>query len=380
MKLNGNTIVNLLDLQRNFDPLQAYAQLKVYHQFVRIHSLFLGLMIGEQQAEHIKKSFFCTDILENAAEGKRLSDKYTARECLRELLDTFMINETRSAYDDIKKEIRDEWEKEIARGRYFEKLAYIEKDAGLGHTLQDAQKAVVLLAICEMAEMNAENCRFVSKIKKPAERQSDIKDFTAKDALQIAVGDLPYKFWYHAEDTLAEGETIRTVQLTATGSMSTKKTAVIELYEKKSGKMVCRETLAVGECRWLTAAGDRVIGLLPRVSEANGHRIEWEDGACTALTIHGRQSWTLAAQKISCFATAGEKEGFLLLREGRVISLYYKLFDDDQHRIRMSMIKNAVEVAHDKRGYRILTADGRVFSSEASGPSDEKRVSLLRRA
>ena len=374
MKLNGKYLFNLFDLQRNFDPLQAYAKLGEFTEFARIHSMHLALMIRAKgapykKAEYLSKDLFMQILCCALGEQDWPDTADTPEACFN----AFALPQ------DLQSEDSEPYTLEISEGRYAQKLAHITKDAALTHAPEDTRKALTLLAICELAEIDAEQCSFRSEEKLAAASSFAIEPFSAENHLRLTVSDQPYRFLYHTEDTLAEGSTIRTVQLQAIGGIGAKKKVVIELYSQ-AGAMVSSTQLSLGECRYVTAAGNRIIGFLPTQRKADTSAIRWNNAGCTQLHIETSVPWNLSfADHVSCFDTAGEQEGFLLIRKGRVLSDHYHQFEDMATRSRLDTLDDAVEVVLSKTGYRILTKHGRIISNERE-TNKTRIVSLYRKS
>lgn len=385
LKIHGKGILHILDLKREFDPWEIYNQLEVFCAFVRVHSLPLSLMIGHERAAILDKKFwyyvltgqYCGKAADEDAKKHEeiISQSGDAQTCLKAFFDDLFYRETLMTRADIaagKKSIGNVaneklamLDDEVREGRYIEKISHICQEIGT----QDGsiQTAIKMLAICELAEVDALSCSFRTA------NQSVISDFGAEKQLILKASSQPYQYWHYGDETLKEDEQIRTVKLTVSG----KGNAVIELYSMENQECVERVMIEAGESRWLNAVGNRVIKFLPSSSTCGSQTITQETRGQEMLRIQGTKNdeWVLNLPDVSSFSTAGEEEGFLLIRNGEIVSLYYHRCNDTVSQMRLEMIPGpVVEVQLTSDGYLILRSNGQVASDFMK--TDKKYVSL----
>lgn len=411
LKIHGKGILHMLDLKREFDPWEIYKQLDVFCSFARIHSLPLSLMLGDERAAFLDKKFWYYILNGQYDEGDTAEDKKEydaiiscsgdAETCLKLFFkDYLMRRSTIKKSDDAKaylelyfkecfnrqspltnEEIEagnkslgcmtqnnlKQLDEDIQMGWYAEKISHISKAIDEKDSQEQVRKAVALLAICELAEVDARSHSFRTA------KQTGIEDFTAEKALTLKTGDLPYQYWHYEDKTLKEEEQIRTVKLTASGTGK----AVIELHSAGKNQCVERVELKAGESRWLNAVGNRVVKFLPNISMCGDQTITQVTRGQEKLQIRGAKNdeWTLNISDVSSFSTSGEHDGFLLIRNGEIVSLYYHRCSDAVSQMRLEMIPGPiVEVMLTGDGYLILRNNGQIASDFLK--TDQKFVSL----
>lgn len=164
IRMNGKAILNLYDMQHNFDALALCAQADAFLSFAKIHCLSLPTLCEGETAMYVTKNFWY------------------------QLLEAMMDQQTVSADDCFVTWGRELAEKHVESGmRRNEVLAAVygemadmmlpEKlDSLLDADMDDAQ-ALMLLAICELCEIDVREQAFVF-----GEQEEEIETAACADA------------------------------------------------------------------------------------------------------------------------------------------------------------------------------------------------------
>lgn len=399
LKINGHAVLNFLDLQEHFSPWAIWEQQEAYASFVRVHSLPLTVwQVREngvlQPLQYAGKEFWM-DLLEKNLCGAAFPAGRDASECLDALL--------RGKYKDelLKENASGLLEQERLAQRIDEKLRYIMSGARLKETPEDIKTAILLLAICQLAEMDAEKQDFqrwtetlqsdttktasgekeeksqdhsvsgTASRTETAAAEQDINDFPQADRVALKARTQPYCYWYHTEDRLT-GKKIRTVRIEAiSGEQGDGRVTL--LFYRPDGSQAQKVELLAGEYRDCTVSGGRLIGFLPTMSISETLCMARSNYHSSEIRIIPRNAseWILnadaeTARKITSFSAGDNtRDGFLYIRNGRLIKAYYKPAENYTIRQKLDLIDDRlVEVRLIPEGYILLTEYGEVISSD----------------
>lgn len=399
LKINGHAVLNFLDLQEHFSPWAIWEQQEAYVSFVRVHSLPLTVwQVREngvcQPLQYIGKAFWL-DLLERNLCGTTFPDGKDISECLDAL-----IHEKYK--EDLQKEdAAGHLEQERLAQRIDEKLRYIVSGAKLGETLEDAQTAILLLAICQLAEMDAEKQDFqrwteparIDTAEPASGKESkkfqdgptleaahetvaamgqDINDFPQADRVSLKTRTQPYCYWYHTQDKLA-GKKIKTVRVEAIAGERNGGQVTLLLC-RPDGSQAQKVELQAGEYRDCTVSDGKLIAFLPTMSISSTLCMMRRNYRSSEIRIIPRNASERllnadaeTARKITSFSAGDNiKDGFLYIRNGRLIKAYYKPAENYTIRQNLDLIDDRlVEVRLIPDGYILLTEYGEVISNDA---------------
>lgn len=441
LRINGKPILNFLDLQSHFSPSELYRQLEVFEGFAAVHCVPLPLLLTSREsgkryhAEYLSKEFWhgllrCVDWPEESSpwecacalmqrllrplEVKQEEALAATQENLEKLQSNIeqqkeMIvqleaeqeealavarEELEELQSDIKQQnqtiaqLQETHQKEMAEGlerlrneqadaELENKLRFIERTAGVE---QDCRKAMLLLAVCELAEIDPRKTapsdwrtpEEVSQNSSGAPVETAGEDpvlFPYEQTAYLATGSQA-KYWHHDSETLNPGAKIQTVRLEAKASENQYAVARIELYSEKTGRRVQSVVLNSGEFRYCTVSCGRIIRFLPAISISDDLCLFRPDYKSPAVQVRPKngESWTLDAEHITCFSTGPKGTGFLLIQDGRVNTIFYKPAENYITRLQLEMLMlPAVEVRVCREGYEVLLEDGTTVSSFPGG-------------
>lgn len=389
LKLNHVPIWNLTDLQREFSPLAAYEVIQDFCYFARVHCAPLPLHLRSEKngkstpAVYLKKEFWL-DILTR----RDWPDAKSATECMTYFVQKrleeasgilFQKEVDPSQSDDKKaqiKHIRAQIEQETCDAMLTKKLEHICKSGGFQATPEDSRKAVMLLAICEIAEVNPLTQTFQQTQSSATEHKEPDAFLYEKNAVLVAAEE-PYRFWYHDDDTIPEGQRIRTVRIKSQPGANPYTVVKIELYNKKTRECLQKITLTPDEYCYCNALEGSIVCILPNVDigrdlclfRKNSSRADYE------IVPRNGAPWNLKHGNISCVAVAEREADFLLLADGKVNTAFYKPAKDYLIQLQFDMIMgNAVEILFTQKGYSVLLEDGTVLTNGKA--ETKKRVRL----
>lgn len=383
LKINGHAVLNFLDLQEHFSPWAVWEQRESYAEFAKVHSLPLAVWLekenGVQEALRYWSKEFWLDVLEREMQGGTFPESADAASCLRMLAEQSFQGEL------LKEDARKRMELEFQNQRVEEKLRHIVKSAELENDPENQKTAIVLLSICQLAEMDADKQDFhrwtepetpakdgetvgqlVESPKEPANPFPQADKVTLKARRQV------YGYQYHEEENLTEGEKIWTVRVEAVAGEQ-QETSVTIVLQRADGSVARRVRLEVGEYRDCTVSGGRIIGFLPTVSISETMCMMRRDYRSSDIRILPRNGseWMLdvdaeTARKITCFSVGdSRKEGFLYIRNGKLAKIFYKPAENYMIRNKLEMVDGRlVEVLLTGGGYRLLTERGEVVASD----------------
>lgn len=383
LKINGHAVLNFLDLQEHFSPWSLWEQRESYASFARIHSCPLKVwLVKENGAREVLRYWnkaFWLKVLEKDLRGEAFPEQPAAAACLNALAE-------QAFSEDIGKEdALQRMALEYRSQRLEEKLAHIVSSAGLGERAEDTKMAIVLLAICQLAEMDADKQDFQRwsqpEPAAPAEPREEKQPeapaaeaamaFPQADRVTLKARSQSYDYQYHEAQRLT-GKKIKTVRVEAVAG-DRRETTVTIVLRRQDGSAARTVRLEVGEYRDCTVCAGQVIGFLPTMSISRTLCIARKDYRSSDIRIlpQNGSEWLLdmdaqTARKITCFSAGdNQKEGFLYIRNGKLTKIYYKLAEDYTTRQKLDMIDDRlVEVLLTEGGYRLLTEYGEVVSSD----------------
>ncbi len=379
-KIDGKDILNFDELQSSFSLWEIYFQLEDFVKFARVHCKPLIRLNDEGKAEkndHFNNKYWYA-VLCNDAENCGILNKYFT-DTESSFIST--VKEKLFGAESVIKEIQEEAVKLYIKEKYNHILKNAEKVA------KDFSKhdALVLLAICELAQIDALKINDFSLPAPKAEEKNEtgILAFPSEETFILSTSNKPYKFWYHSSDSLSLGDKIKTVMVKATGLSN--KDAIIELYDdgdgEKKGQLVKTLHLKNKEYLYCNTAGGKVIRFLP-TDDGSEHdlrlvRDNYEKAEIKVIQADGKE-WTLPGDNVSCFSGANQSTGFITIEKGKPKYPFYipaKKFDAVELRL-SSISQTVVEVRVTDSGYFVLTEDGTVIDNESTTPC--RAVSLGR--
>ena len=395
LKINGTMILNVLDLKNEFRPWSLYENLEEFTAFARVHCLPLISRIGGEedfsQAVYFSKSLWI-EILEKRDHPEFWPDRVAE---LKQYIIEVVQAESRetkgrTAAGEEKREIL-EWE--LKEGKTAEKLDFILKQAKLRKDPESWRTAMILLSLCELAEVDVFAQDFQRWDQKREEAGTEKKDgglkeiqmFPETEIVTLKTSSQPYCFWYYSGSELPKGQKIKTVRIEADFGENTKEQVRIELYDCSTKERVQTVILEGGEYRDCNITGGKVIKFLPTLSISQNLCLVRELYNVSQLTVRPRdaEKWTLgldgeAADKITSLAAGEESsQGFLLVCGGKLIASCYKPCENFSVRMSLNMVADRlVEAAIGKNGYRLLTEWGDVFSDDPQWNGKENQISL----
>lgn len=366
LKLNDIPVWNLLDLQRAFSPMELYDQLQEYVMFAKIHCCLLVSKLENAEhiryeAEYLTKEFWL-DILLN----EQWPPTADPEECLQFFLtkrwEELSEGVTR---EDERQELKAEALQEVSDAQIIEKLSYICRNG----TIEDARQGVLLLAICEIAEMDAREQRFAPRSAQAVAVQTGPELLWNQDVIELVADGTVYRFFYHDEESLQPQAQIRTVLFKALTGNNRYDRVVIELYSERKGCCVETVQLKGGEYRHCNASNGRIIKFLPDISVENGctlYRKRLSSPEITVTNSHRTHSFT--QDDVTGFVAVGAREGILLVCSGKLNLGKCKASSDNQTELKLIATRAAldtldvVEIGWVESSVKILTTEGCVYS------------------
>ena len=378
LRINGTPILNFLDLQSQFSPSELYRQLEAFERFAAVHCVPLPLQLTSLEsgkryhAKHLNKEFW-HGLLRRVDWPEEGS---CAWDCLCTLTGQ-LLRSLEAEQEEALAAAQNTLREEQADAGLEEKLSFIEHTAGTG---QDPRKTVLMLAICELAEIDP---------RKTAPGDWLVPEGSVRSAFRAFAGDagtepvsFPYeqtaylitgslvKYWCYDSETLEPCAKIRTVRLEAKASENQYAVARVELYSEKTGRCVRNVMLKSGEFRYCSVSGGRIIRFLPAVSISDDlclFRPDYKKPEVQVLPKNG-ESWTLDTEHVTCFSTGPKNTGFLLIQDGQVNTMFYKTAEDYMTRLQLEMLMlPAIEARVCQEGYEILLEDGTTISNLPGG-------------
>lgn len=418
LKFNNQIILNAWDFQKYFSPWEALRQLEDVTVFARVHCQKLATVLtrgkgspngtdqttaaGRYGASYLTKEFWIA-LLE---EGKnpaawRYTDK-SVKACFQDI-----IKSKFEEYDS--PEQNKAMLQELADARMDAKLQYIISSGKLTGAPQDIRTAVLLLALCELAEADVFAQSFrrwelePAKPKKPQavpapqdgksskqitpqppEKKIQAEYLPEAEVLRLETRGIPYSFFYYEKEELEKGHTIRSVRLEAVTGRDKSKNLTIQLVHPNTNQVILSAVLNAGEFRDCTAVDGKIVKLLPTMSISKNLCVARKQGSERFEVVpYGSDLWTIdmnpdKARSITCLAAGDEQEqGFLFVGGGQVITSFFKPCEDYFVRMEMQMITDTiVEARIEPNGYCLLTNSGYVISDIPQWNGRKNLVSL----
>lgn len=337
-------------------PSEGY-QSKVKNDFLR--DLAVQLDKGDE-AEAQPKAIIDSDVLEKAKILKALAaqldkgDETKAQP--KAIIDSSALKKAKIGPETLAQAIG----REIRDAQLEAKLGFISDAAEIG---DDLRRGLLLLAICELAEIDPRRTdagEWHRDAAEEREEQETIPEFPYEKTAYLIPGKQVYRYLYHDEPQLAPGERIRTVRVGVKKSINHDDCVRIELYSEAQERCVQTVELHSGEHRYCNVSRGRIIQFLPTKSSGEGLYLEADAaGAGVRVIPDDAESWTLNAENVSCMSAGSRAEGFLMVQNGMVNFMFFKSTKDYLTRMQLEMMPfAAVEVLVANGDYEVLLEDG----------------------
>lgn len=428
--INGTGILTLRDLQREFSPWDIYYNLANFVSFAKVHSKPLPVKVCKKEdgysvwddASFFGKSFWI-DVLniqdwENASDSIRQMRLFAEEAIFMKvgIKDKFSLTCDDIGIDKEKKKDqcanytkeKSEMTTEYQCLKIEDKIEHIVKTAKLGNSAADVRTAIILLAICELSEINALDFSFskttqaevhstinanldktkaeysamaMESNKSDNKTENQIMEFPSTADISLLARDIPYKYWYHSSNMLEAGETIKTVCVHAKASNNRYASVIIEVYDEVSKLCIHTLVLAANEYRYCNVASGKLIKFLPTISMSPDAYLCRTDLTKPDITVCGEKTsaWTLSENNVSSFSVSDKEDGFVLVQKGKLNTVFYKKANDYVTKTMMSLIVDpVVEIQLTEDGYKVLTSKGETVSNIPSYTPDQNVVSLDR--
>lgn len=397
LKINGHAVLNFLDLQEHFLPWDVYEQREAFAAFAKVHCCPLSICIRNesgmvQSARYLDKAFWL-ELLKKDLRGESPEELSSAEQAILQALEAVIESEVQQ------ENARESIHKEMEAMEILQKLEYIQGASQTEDTPEGYWTEVQLLALCELAEIDVRK-QDLQRWKQPEEPMAtepadipfdvrpeiavpkevpQVMAFPQVDKTVLPCRPEPYRYRYHEADTLQGGK-IQTVRVEASTGVGER--VCIELC-REDGTVVNRVTLYSGEYRNCNVAQGQVIAFLPTLSISDTLCIARKRYDSSEITVipRGASEWALnidpeTSRKISCFAAGdNSKEGFLYLRNGRLMKSFYKPNENFTVRQQLEMIDDRlVEVRLTDGYYELLTELGEVLTNN---PNRKERVNVI---
>lgn len=372
LRLNSKPIWNIVDLKREFSPAEIYGRKKDFLLFAKVHCMVFPTRLSERgddsyEACYLTKSFWYGILAFNydgsiSPEGSWL-DYFLEERIKEELGESYGKSDEADAREEAGYEVRDACLKE--------KLDYICANAKIGDSEEEKLKALVLLAICEITEIDARNQKFDDCVpeEKGAQPIKEFKDIELNEEshiLNLEASKTHYRFGVFENDSLPSGMHIRTLRIEAEASKNKYDNVILD-FCNKNGEIIRSVILRPGEYRYLNVAGGEVIGFLPSVSIENGccvYRNGYGSGSIKIATSDNKPR-TISKTEYECFASAGKNAGVLFASGGKIVTDYCEVPLDYRTKLVFDMViagLNVVEIAYVSGDVKVLSDSGKVYS------------------
>lgn len=423
LKLNGKIILNALDLQDNFYPWELYRQLDDMYQFAKVHCQKIAVVLshpggqesskvpltaeGKYAASYLNMEFWL-NILEKGCTAENWSyPREDAKKCFYSIVKEFYQ----------KPEQKDALLQEIEDDQIEEKLQHIISSGGLTVSPKDVQTTVILLALCKLAGVDVLSQSFHRREinpptqRKPKVRPEDPKQTQRQEAgsktqkpsadpeeqetvqvekmpdvgvLRLETNATPYRFFYYDQERLESGMQIRTVRLEAIAGRDRSKRLTVQIVHPKSNQVILSAVLNIGDFRDCNVVDGRVIKFLPTMSISEDLCVIHNQKTKQLDVIpYQADPWTVTmdeeeANTITCVAAGDDqRQGFLCITGGKILTDFYKPCEDYFTRIQLQIIpETIVEADILPDGYRLLTSDGNILSDMPIWDGKRAQVSL----
>lgn len=373
LRINGIPVLNVLDLKNLFSPLALYQELNTFEGFAAVHCVPLPLQLICQEsglrynAECLTKAFWHRLLCRIDWPNE------TQFECLKSVLNQ-ELDLLAEGNQEERTVFANRLEKELTDAALAEKIDWIMASAET-----DTRQTMVLLAICELAEIDPRKTaisdwrRPETASSAPTEKPSVAELFPYEGAAYLTAGSHVYKYWCYDSEKLKPGDTIQTVRLEARECDNQYAVVRIELYSEATGKCIQSLTLNSSEFRYCTVCGGRIVCFLPDISVSDDLCLSRSDYRNVDIQVRPRngEAWTLNAEHVSCFSAGNKDTGFLLVQNGRVNTSFYKAAQDYITRLQLEMLMMPVVEVHVwEDGYELLLENGTTVTNLPSGSRD----------
>lgn len=399
LKLNNVPILNFVDLQKEFSPMEIYRKSAVFYDFASVHCLPLQTHLTHKGdgnayvASYFTKSFWLA-ILEGSAWDENVCD---AEACLSYFV-SHILKDTMQPKEAEKKgepglykgeeeiageegdeaelhKIKEEIAKEAKDLEIVQKLKYLQYVCETIGVWESFHQAPVFLAIFELSEknvlkveMNVWRNDFFVQNKGNETEDSFVQKFPYETEAVLATGNTVYKYEYFDDEQLSPGAVISTVRVEAKGGNNQYTDVIIELHSEKMNRCVERIVLHRGECRYCNVSQGKIIRFLPSAFVSGNMCIRRTDlsNDNIKITCKGEEEWEMNLSHVSVLSAGSVEQGFLFVQDGKVNSLFYKPAENYRVKLRLDMIRKPVaEVKIGADGYEILLNDGTVVHEKA---------------
>ncbi|MCD7824135.1 MAG: hypothetical protein LUG86_09015 [Oscillospiraceae bacterium] len=383
-KLNGEGVLNFIDLRRRFSVWEIYKERSTFIEFAKVHCLPLPSLyhkpedLDEQTAEdvdgkvtlkYLDKQFWL-DLLITADELSGFSDATSALEKFKDSELAFEKNTAMIAA-------------EYSSLKLGSKLAHIKESGHFSDSENDIKTMLSLLAICEISEMDALEVSFEHQEQSEEETEEEIRLISGSGGtLYLKTREKPYRFWYYSSDTLMEQDKIATMRIEARSGGNRYESVKLELYSDADGSLVQCFDLSEKEYRYCNVTAGRIIKFLPSVSISDDLALIRENYAKSEISVLSPDAdkWTLN-EDFSCFAAGSGENGFIGVSYGRVNASYYRALKDYMSKLKLDMVMiPVVEVRIGENGYELLTEEGSVVTEKDPKAAKSRIVSLSPRS
>ncbi len=368
-KIGETPVLNSFELAQKdvFKPYAILEKLNDFITFAEVHcaplqKVYMNKNGARMQAVYLTKTDlygthgFWFGILDR----QELPKADDAVECFDKLCEEkFGFSRRSNAESKTKKAVTEE----ITCFEIDEKLDHICKSAPQDSLADFAPTAVKLLAICEIADVDARDFSF-EKSKTRVNNSISISYIqNTPNPLKLTARPEPYKFYYHDSDELTEGEQIETIKIKAVKGKNIFDKLKISLYSEKSGELLHTYSIEIGGYRYINASGGKIIKFLPTISVGNDicvYREGYTDPGFYMKTANGVSEIKLAdAENVSSFSVSQTERAVLFVINGKPVpqDLRYK---NDPY---LTNGKDIVEAKLVDDGFALLHCSGTVFSS-----------------
>lgn len=369
-KIDGNDILNIYELQDNFSLGKIYSNIEQFKIFAKVHCKPLVKSYYDSDKKLNIASRFDNSFWFDVLCGEEDKTEYSGYV-------EYLSGDEKNFAEGIKKhcrhkEIEEEIIEECKAFQLKEKIKYLFEK--IPKELNSKQNILKLLAICELSHINALEVKDFTFKKEDAISKINLKGIKffpdKKSEIVFDTANKPYRYWYHCDDKLADGEKIKTVKIKAVGVPGKK--VVIELYSDKDEKLVDSRVINKDGFIYCNIAGGKIIKFLPDVDAALSK--------CSGYSKEDKRSIRAAFLKknVGVFAIGNKEYGYLTAENGKLNCLFYKpARNNEEVEFRLcSIFDNVVELKFTQNGYQILTDKGTVIDKKTE--KNVKAVSLER--
>ena len=404
--INDTPILNFYDLKNEFLPLPLYEQFAVFVPFSQVHCCAYPTIIkadngNKYPAKYFNKQFW-QDMLRMPMQENLPKD---AQACFCEMLRRSMqkafgedegstnadVSKTNNCIEAFSKNIfnasklqslKEEYaslpvlikafegvQNECEDLKIAQKISFISRHTG---EKQQSDKVILLLAISELAEQNVLDTDpgiWAEKREKSLpEQQKQAKatpiDFPGGSVLNLMCGQT-YRYWQYDAKTLKSGDKIRTVRLEAKRS-GAGNTATVEIYSPDSKQCIDKFMVGLDNYIYVNVAAQKVIKLLPTTVKGKDIVIQRIRDNLN-VKPQGQEEWSTISRNVSCVAVHEAKNGFLVLADGKVVTLFCDDVENDYYtKLKLKAITSpVVDIKAAESGYKLLLEDGMVIETNS---------------